>query len=76
MKLSMRLTNTFNRYAYSLFFLQSFSISLCFFTFSTYFVTYYFLQIMDSTKTHVAWPSRLKIGAKTKKGSYFLLLPT
>lgn len=34
------------------------------------------LQIMDETQTQIAWPSKLKIGAKSKKGddSFFLLL--
>ena len=25
-------------------------------------------QVMDETKTQIAWPSKLKIGAKSKKG--------
>lgn len=32
------------------------------------------LQIMDETQTQIAWPSKLKIGAKSKKGDDFLLL--
>lgn len=27
-------------------------------------------QIMDETQTQIAWPSKLKIGAKSKKGDY------
>jgi len=29
-----------------------------------------FFQIMQETNTYIMWPSRLKIGAKTKKGWY------
>lgn len=32
------------------------------------------LQIMDETQTQIAWPSKLKIGAKSKKGDDFLFL--
>lgn len=28
-------------------------------------------QIMDETQTQIAWPSKLKIGAKSKKGIFF-----
>lgn len=31
-------------------------------------------QIMDETQTQIAWPSKLKIGAKSKKGDYFFFL--
>lgn len=30
----------------------------------------YLLQIMDETQTQIAWPSKLKIGAKSKKGDF------
>jgi len=34
------------------------------------------LQVMDTTNTQITWPSKLKIGAKSKKGwfSTFLLV--
>lgn len=32
------------------------------------------LQIMDETQTQIAWPSKLKIGAKSKKGVLFVSL--
>lgn len=30
-----------------------------------------FKQIMEETNTQIAWPSKLKIGAKSKKGILF-----
>lgn len=29
---------------------------------------------MDETCTHISWPSRLKIGAKSKKGTTYLIV--
>lgn len=34
--------------------------------------TLYLFQIMDETQTQIAWPSKLKIGAKSKKGDCML----
>ena len=32
------------------------------------FSSFFFLQIMELTDTQITWPSKLKIGAKSKKG--------
>lgn len=40
----------------------------CKFLIESIFFSKFLLQIMEETNTQIAWPSKLKIGAKSKKG--------
>lgn len=40
----------------------------CKFLIESMFFSKFLLQIMEETNTQIAWPSKLKIGAKSKKG--------
>ena len=43
----------------------------CKFLIESIFFSKFLLQIMEETNTQIAWPSKLKIGAKSKKGKSY-----